>query len=488
MNTKLRLARIQKHLSQLDVCAAIGCDLKTYENWELDKHAPQAYYRGKLCEFFGLPADELGYDPMTLLARSLPTLPAAQGVAEALSEKTVVLSQPESSAPSNLFDGVTRLTVTVFGLTTAWRGRAAWCAELQQLLSLEFAMFDQDAVQADASQRDPFSRRQALVAIAALPFGLVAASRHAETGVVAEAFLPQCTASLTACWHLMQGQDFLVVEQAISQCLPALSTLAQQPSSHQHAAAGLAAQSQLLLGLSTLHRLPAPQNTQGRVFHDQQAVEFARTSEDRSILIVALTHLGSACYKLDRIPEMLAANEEAAQLSTHETVSPVLRSKAFAELARAYAHAGKVQPALRYNGKAQATRTDTLDPIPAYLPDSGPFWSSVLQAQMFEDLGRISGKSGYYEQAWTTLENPDVTPSLLVPRRLHLEGVNQKASIAQHLGHLEQFCDLSIQGIQGARALQSTKRQQEVISNWKAARKRWPGEPRILELADLLLE
>ncbi|MGH2478824.1 MAG: hypothetical protein ACRDHW_04110 [Ktedonobacteraceae bacterium] len=488
MNTKLRLARIQKHLSQLDVCTAIGCDLKTYEYWELGKHTPQAFYRGKLCAFFGMPADELGYDPVALLARSLPALPATPGVAETLSEKTFVLSQPENSALSSLFDGTTRLTVTVFGLVTGWRGRAACCAELQRLLSLEFAMFDQDASQADASQRDPFSRRQALVAIAALPFGLLAASRHAETGVVAEAFLPHCTASLTACWHLMQGKDFLVVEQAISQCLPALSALAQHPSSHQQAAAGLAAQSQLLLGLSALHRLPAPQNMQGRVLHCQQAVEFARTSEDRSFLIVALNHLGSTYYELYRIPEMLAAYEEAAQLSTHETILPVLRGKTFANLARGYARAGKVQPALRSNGKAQATRTDTLTTVPVYLPDSGPFWSSVLQARMFEELGGIGGKSSYYEQAWTTLENPDITPSLLVPQRLHLEGVNQKASIALHLGKLEQFCALSIQGIQGARALQSTKRQQEVLTNWKAARKRWPGEPRILELADLLLE
>ncbi len=60
MNEKLRLARIERNLSELDVCSAIGCDLKTYENWELGKHIPQGFWRGKLCEFFGKSLIDLG--------------------------------------------------------------------------------------------------------------------------------------------------------------------------------------------------------------------------------------------------------------------------------------------------------------------------------------------------------------------------------------------------------------------------------------------
>lgn len=489
MNEKLRLARIQKHLSELDVCTAIGCDLKTYENWELGKHIPQAYWRGKLCEFFGLSLVDLGYDPVRLLAKSLSSVQATQPVAGIVSESTFVIPQPNSSALTSIFDDVTQFTVTIFGLVARWRGQAAFCSELQRLLSLEFAMFDQEALQPNGWEHNPLSRRQALVAIAALPYGLLAAARHTGGTVAPEEFLPQCTAAITSCWKLMQGQEFHVVEQSISQCLPALSALAQQSSLYQQTAASLAAQSQFLLSLVALHRLPSPQNLQGCVLHCQRAVEISRASEDRSFLIVALIHLGGTYYDLHRIPEMLAANEEAAQLSTHETVLPALRSKAFAELARAYAYAGQVQQALRYSGKAQVACTDIPDPIPVYLPDSGPFWSGLLQAQMFQELGKHGSEKDYYEHAWTTMESADVTsPSLFIPERLRLEGVNQKALIALRLGYLDQFHDLSIQGVQGAKALQSGKRQQEVIANWKEARKRWPQEPQVTELADLLLE
>lgn len=62
------------------------------------------------------------------------------------------------------------------------------------------------------------------------------------------------------------------------------------------------------------------------------------------------------------------------------------------------------------------------------------------------------------------------------------------ALVALHLGDLAQFRDLSIQGAQGAKTLQSRRRHQEVMSNWREARKVWPREPQLMELADLLLE
>lgn len=85
MNEKLRLARLHKGLSELDVCSAVGCDLKTYVGWELGKHIPQAYFRQRLVEFFKLSLAELGYDPVTLLVRSFPERSAVQQVAASAS-------------------------------------------------------------------------------------------------------------------------------------------------------------------------------------------------------------------------------------------------------------------------------------------------------------------------------------------------------------------------------------------------------------------
>ncbi|MGH2506445.1 MAG: AfsR/SARP family transcriptional regulator, partial [Ktedonobacteraceae bacterium] len=107
---------------------------------------------------------------------------------------------PESSALTSVFDRATQFTVTIFGLVNQWQGRAAHCNDLQVLLSQEFAMFEQDALQPNAENQNALSRRQALVAIAALPYGALAAARHAGTELQPEAFLPQSTAAITSCW------------------------------------------------------------------------------------------------------------------------------------------------------------------------------------------------------------------------------------------------------------------------------------------------
>ncbi|MEO7021375.1 MAG: bacterial transcriptional activator domain-containing protein [Ktedonobacteraceae bacterium] len=395
---------------------------------------------------------------------------------------------PESSALTSVFDRATQFMVTIFGLVNQWQGRATHCNDLQVLLSQEFAMFDQDTSQPNAGEQNALSRRQALVAIAALPYGALAAARHAGTGMQPEAFLPQCTAAITSCWSMMQGREFAVVEQALAHCLPALTTLSQQSSPYQQAAAGLAAQGNLLLGLVALHQQPAPQNFRQRVLHCKQAVTQAEHISDPTLLILSLIHVGATEGDLEHFPAMLAANEEAVRLSNHELVSSTLRRKAFAELAWSYARAGQAQQALQYYGEVSTSLPSASDQVPAYLQDSGLFFEGLTEAQMFEKLGKLENGKGSYKRAWKTMEQAEsLLPSLVVPERFRVEAVNQKALIALRLGYLDQFRDLSLQGLQGAKDLKSEKRRQEVIANWKEARKVWPREPQVMDLADVLL-
>ncbi|HEU5375734.1 MAG TPA: hypothetical protein VFV38_09865, partial [Ktedonobacteraceae bacterium] len=332
-------------------------------------------------------------------------------------------------------------------------------------------------------------RRQALVAIAALPYGALAAAKLAGTEIAPEAFLPQATAAITSCWSIMQYRDFAAVKQALSHCLPALSTLAQKFSSYQPVAASLVLQCNLLLGLVALHQQPSPQNYRQRLLYCKQATEYIEHVPDPTLRILSLTHLGSAESDLEHIPAMLAAHEEAVHLSNHEFVSPMLRRKVFVRLAWAYARAGQVQSAMRYHGELRTSLPTVTEHVPVYLQDSGSFFEGLTEAQMFEQLGRQTKTSTYYQRAWTAIEEVERPSStLLVPERFRLEAINQKALVAVRLGDLEQFMDLSLQGIQGAKALQSEKRRQEIIANWKEARKVWPREPHILELADALVE
>lgn len=351
-------------------------------------------------------------------------------------------------------------------------------------------MFEQDALLHHAEEVTSLSRRQALVAIAALPYGALAAAKLAGTEVAPETFLPQATAAITSCWSIMQHRDFAAVKQALAHCLPALSTLAQKPSSYQQVAASLATQGNLLLGLVALHTQPAPQSFRQWLLFGKQAVEHTEPLDDPTLRILSLMYIGAGEGNLENIAAMVAAYEEAARLSDHELVSFTMRRKAAIGLAWAYARAGQAQQALQYHGKIKTELPSIAEEVPSYLQgDSGLLYEGLKETMMFERLGKLTGESLYYHQSWKAMEQTESQfPTLLVPERYRVEAINQKALVALRLGHLDEFFDLSLQGIQGSNALQSKKRRQEVIANWKEARTVWPREPRLIELADAFVE
>ncbi|HEU5378467.1 MAG TPA: hypothetical protein VFV38_23840 [Ktedonobacteraceae bacterium] len=396
-------------------------------------------------------------------------------------------SSPEKAAQTLVFDRATLFTVTVCGLVQHWQSRATECAALQDLLSKEFAMFEHEALEQHAGEVTPLSRRQALVALAALPYGALAAAKLAGSEIAPEAFLPQATAAITSCWSIMQQRDFPLVQQALAHCLPALTTLAQKKSPYQFAAASLAAQGNLLLGLVVYHQ--QPHNMRQRSLYCRQAVNLAEPLPDPTLRILSLCHLGSTEGYLERFPEMLAALEEAMRLSVHELVSPSLRRKVLGELAYAYARAGQVQQALQHYGDMKTSVAPASDEAPVYLQDSGLVVEDIRATKMFETLGRHTSSTIFYQRAWKAMDQVEQRlPAPLIPERFRIEGINQKALVALRLGELDQFVNLTLQGIQGAKALQSEKRRQEIIANWKEARKVWPREPQITELADALVE
>lgn len=506
-NSKLIAARIQKFWTQEHLAEKVGVTFVTISRWENGVQRPQPYAVKKLCQVFETSAEELDlyYRPpgrvpkqqreqiKQLQEKQETDRPSLSFDAPQDTIKMPIIFQslpPESSALTNAFDRATQFQATILGLVSRWQqGRAAHCADLQVLLSQEFAMFEQDALQQSMGEQQPLSRRQALVAIAALPYGALAAARLSGTAILPEEFLPQSTAAITSCWSMMQGREFAVVEQALSHCLPALTTLSQQASPYQQSAASLTVQGNLLLGLAALHQQPSPQNFRQQLFFSKQAVEQAKLITDPTLHIVSLSYLGASEGDLEQFPAMLAAYEEAVRLSNHELVSPTLRRKAFIQLARAYARAGQIQQALHYHGELKTSLSFTPAQVPVYFQDSGLFFEGLKEAQMFEALGKQEGRKSFYKRGLKALEETEsAATSLVVPERIRLEAVNQKALIALRLGYLDQFRDLFIQGVQGAKDLQSGKRRQEVIANWKEARKVWPREPRVIELADLLVE
>ncbi|MGH2478061.1 MAG: helix-turn-helix domain-containing protein [Ktedonobacteraceae bacterium] len=485
-NEKLKAARLAKGWSMRRAADAVRVGYRVWRYWEVEGRNPSLYNLEALMNVFKLSAEELGYAHLVIIQDvTVASSTSRVSVAERTGEwHSVPL---DSSMLTSVFDPITQFTVRILGLAGQWRGRAAFCAELQVLLSQEFAMFEEKSTSQSSFWEDhPFSRRQALVMLAALPQGLVFAAQHAGTKVVQEEFLPQCTTSITACWYLMQGREFLVVEQSLSQYLPALSALAQQSSPYQQVAASLASQGYFLLSQLALHRL----RFRDRAMYSKQAAEYGKAAGDRSLQVSALSNLANAYFQLGDLSSQLQTYRQATGML--DGLPLVLQSKVLGGLAHAYAQQGQTQEVTRYLGEARIVLTSEAkaEHLPLYLAmDYGPVQAMQYEANAWLDLGDHLSDQAYYQQAAGALQMVKQLPSdLAIPERIKVELVNQESRVAVRRGELEPFRDLLVRGAQGAKDLASEKRRDEVITNWKAARKRWPQEPRIMELADLLLE
>ncbi|HZR42810.1 MAG TPA: bacterial transcriptional activator domain-containing protein [Ktedonobacteraceae bacterium] len=111
----------------------------------------------------------------------------------------------------------------ILAFVTQWQRRVS-STDFEKLLDRELRVFDES--KAMFHPDDYFlSRRSALLAIAALPQGLLRLMEQQQKVAFIEGeFLPACAASLTACWYLLNGREFASVERALSRlCLSMIS-------------------------------------------------------------------------------------------------------------------------------------------------------------------------------------------------------------------------------------------------------------------------
>ncbi len=336
------------------------------------------------------------------------------------------------------------------------------------------------------------SRQTALAMLATLSTSLLARIQFGPfTALLIEEFLSQSAASITSCWHLLRGDGLTTVEYALPTYIPSLIAVVKQSSTYRQRAAYLAAQGSLLLSLIALHRL----RFTSRVAYCKQALEYASLSEDQTLLVTVLTHLGDAFCTNGQPIEMLQTYQQAEQYSANSEVSAFLRSKVLAELAHAYAQQGHTQEALRCLGQAHAIFAEESADTPAFLStDYGLFQLILFEGLSALDLGAYeevhdnpARAHEHYLEATRKLTRIEQIPqTIIVPARINVEIVNQRSLAAVHAGDLDDFVKHLLAGAKGAETLGSEKRRQEVHANWKAARKAWPHETKVLELADLL--
>ena len=323
------------------------------------------------------------------------------------------------------------------------------------------------------------TRREALTTIAglvSLPFYNVSHQLSPFHQKV-EDLLPQCATTLTECWHAMKGNGMAHTEQVLPASLSLLTSLVQQPSPHQVHVAALLSRAHQLASLVALHH----NNLVARLQHNQQAVQYATLSSDADLQIAALMRLAYTYHSCKQPQKALTTYQQALPLLPN--VSPFLHGRVYVGLASAYAQCGDRQEAEHALGLLHehplATNTKIDDIL--YADFGHPLHI------LYEGITRLALHQP--EAAWNVLSRIEtLQPNVVVPERIRFEIINQQAEVALVLQDQERFTASLVEGITGAKAIQSEKRWQEACDMYSQACTIWSRDTRVKELGELFVK
>jgi DNA-binding SARP family transcriptional activator len=292
--------------------------------------------------------------------------------------------------------------------------------------------------------------------------------------IAIEELLPQCTATIAACWRLLKGSEILVVQSLLTTYLPGLVKLAQQPSVHQKKLAGLAAQGYILAGLVTVLQL----NHEAAEQYCKQALVYSRLAGDRNLEVAALKHLATKFLSAKYPLKTLHTYQEALPLVSQ--VSPLLRSRIYLGLAIAYAKCGQKQEAHNFLCLAQ-------DTFPEHPEDDSSFsFADCGRSSLNHYSGLIFLEFNQPKKAWAIFaEVEKMKSNIAVPERTVIEIVNCQAEAALVQRDMELACTHVQVGIAGAVKLKSEKRFNDTCSIYNQMRLIWPREQKVKELGEL---
>jgi tetratricopeptide (TPR) repeat protein len=365
--------------------------------------------------------------------------------------------------------------VQLMGIVNLRTGRVLQCREIQALVDRELKVLD-ESISSGGQEEYKISRRQALITIAALPTTLLLwKSGELAAGPDPVEFLPQCAASITACWHLLKGDGLGAVEHILPKFAPALTDLALHPSAYQQEAGYLGAQANILQAILAMHQL----NVVGREHYCRAAVKCGRVSGDNRLTAAALMYLGytySFCYRPQK-PE-LAIQAFLDGLKVLGSEESLIRSDIAMGLAEAYAQCRNEHDALHYMTVAQ-------DAFPIY-PETDPSYvyaecglNTLYQweGKMYLELAGVYEGRGYQQSAWEAIGRSAGMQS--VSERSTNETIIYQADAARLLGDLRVYTGFLRDGAQMALTLGSQKRYAEAYEAYQRTPEKWRTEPQI---------
>lgn len=425
---------------------------------------PVAIYQGHTSSFTPLPPAPL---PVALESEELR-------LAYPIAHETPIATPLEAVSsgledPSVWFGG--KLS-SLLALVEEYYGQLPFCLELQEQCGKELNSIHPKT----HDEGYACSRRQVLVTLATLPTAslLIMLQGRLSAGRV-EHLLTRCATSLVACWHLMRGCEYALVEEILPIYLPLLANLAQKPSKHQHVAATLATQGYRLKGILALHR----NDIKGQHAFFQQAIFYAEIAQNPGLLVAALI---SRAYHISDPHDAEQLYHKA--LTYERAISPLQRSRLFVECAVAYAQQNREDDAIVFLHRAQACYPTTPENDPGFLyAEFSPASMILEQGRVYLALAQHPLDGRYPQHAWETFASTQSSSSgHITSERIRYEIVNYQAETALALQDRDLCCTYVKQGMQGAAVLGSAKRKKEIISTRNKVLRQWPHDEQVKDL------
>jgi transcriptional regulator with XRE-family HTH domain len=369
----------------------------------------------------------------------------------------------------------------IFKLTSSYNGQShsceEICEEIQTFLEQEIKMLDDMLPQNHMRETYLISRQQALIMIAALPSTLQNWTLGAHN-LAAQEFLPQCAASVTACWHLLQGKGLAAVEEILATYMPTLMTLALRSSKYQTAAARLATLANMLRAIIAKHRL----KDADREKYCHEAVRCSNFAHEKRLQAVALMFLGYTYLFCTPLRPQKAVETLQNALKALGNEDSLLRSDIYIGLADAHVQCQEEREALQCMTLAQ----NHFPTHPEH--DSSFLYADCSLPVLYQWEGKMSlhlaanfPSKDYYQRAWNAFTQAAET------HPLHDRGTSEiiidQADVARGMGELSIYTEYLRKGVQLAVTLGSQRRYNEAYAIYQQTPSKWLSEKQILTLS-----
>ena len=373
------------------------------------------------------------------------------------------------------------LLAQMITLIQQWSGMAKFCHHLQD--QLDQTIKGLSMLKPHTSpEAYTLSRRSFLITLAALPTSLLLSSKQAhKMNVEIEQFLPQCAASIIACWHLSSESHLDTISPIINSYLPTLIALMEIVPSYREIAADLIAQCYFLKAILAWHL----EGLSIAEAYCMQAMHYSDIANNTNLRLTALNQHALIAYYAKQFPKALRKSEEALTTlhhASHEHIFPIVQGRVYMYLAaiQAQQKQGDPEKTIESARQAFARQTAVLEQVPLYA-DCGDapltLWDGLTHYHL------SFHKRTYTSSALNSLRIfGQLEASTKIPERFRLECLTNRTLVAIQCNELEEAVDCFEAGKRGAKGLESQQRIAEVEYSYQKMGQQWPHEGRVKSL------